>query len=412
MNLKHLLLFIFVGHFAIAQIKYEENPPENIKTIVFKGSDDDDQFPIIKLNESVLLKFDDLNGDEANYYYKLTHCNFDWTPSNIPKNRFLDGFDNERIINYRNSLNALTIYSHYELSLPNNKTRFKIGGNYILEIFNQQGDLMFSRRFIVYENIVNVGVTIKRARDVAVIDQKQVVQLDINTNSLQYRNPEKEIKVAILQNYLWDTAITDLKPQFVLGNKLQYRYDEQARFDGGNEFLNFDSKDIRTSNINVSHVELGTIYNQYLYTDEIRSGLPYTYNPDINGDFLVTSVNGDPDIEADYARMHFSLPYNSDIGLQKVYVVGKFNNYQVTDEYELLLDQKVGLYKGNALFKQGFYNYKYVTVDNGIINDVSISGSLSQTENNYTVLVYFRKFGAMYDSVIGVGLGDSSVITN
>jgi len=412
MNLKHLFILIVFCHFSHAQVKYEENPPENIKTIVFKGSDDDDQFPIIKLGEQVILKFDDLNADEANYYYKLTHCNFDWTPSNIPKNRFLDGFDNERIINYQNSLNALVLYSHYELTIPNNKTRFKIGGNYILEIFDKNSELMFSRRFVVYENIATVGVTIKRARDVAVIDQKQVVQLNINTNSLRYRNPEKEIKVAILQNYLWDTAITNLKPQYILGNQLQYRYDQEARFDGGNEFLNFDSKSIRTSNINVARVELTDIYNQHLFTDQIRNGLPYTFNPDINGDFLVTVDNGDPDIEADYARMHFSLPYTTDLGLNKVYVVGKFNNYQVTDEYELLFDDKEGMFKGSALFKQGFYNYKYVTVENGIINDVSISGSLSQTENNYTVLVYFRKFGAMYDSLIGVGVGDSSIITN
>lgn len=412
MNIKHLLIFLVLWNFSHAQVKYEENPPENIKTIIFKGSDDDDQFPIIKFGERVLLKFDDLNGDEANYYYKLTHCNFDWTPSSIPKNRFLDGFDNERIINYRNSLNALVIYSHYELTLPNNKTRFKIGGNYVLEIFDQNNELMFSRRFVVYENIATVGVTIKRARDVSIIDQKQVVQLNINTNNLQYRNPEKEIKVAVLQNYLWDTAITDLKPQYILGNQLQYRYDEESRFDGGNEFLNFDSKDIRTSNINVERIELGDIYNQYLFTDEIRNGQPYTYFPDINGDFVVTAVNGDPDIEADYARMHFSLPYTTDLGLKKIYVVGKFNNYQVTDEYELQFDNEAGLFKGNALFKQGFYNYKYVTVENGIINDVSISGSLSQTENNYTVLVYFRKFGAMYDSIIGVGVGNSSIITN
>jgi len=412
MNLKHLLIFLLFWDFSFAQVKYEENPPENIKTIVFKGSDDDDQFPIIKLGEQVLLKFDDLNGDEANYYYKLTHCNFDWTPSKIPKNRFLDGFDNERIINYQNSLNALVIYSHYELTIPNNKTRFKIGGNYILEIFDKNSELMFSRRFVVYENIATVGVTVKRARDVAVIDSKQTVQLNINTNSLRYRNPEKEIKVAVLQNYLWDTAITDLKPQYILGQQLQYRYDEESRFDGGNEFLNFDSKNIRTSNINVASVELTDVYNQHLYTDQLRNELPYTFNPDINGDFLVTAINGDPDIEADYARMHFSLPYTADLGLKKIYVVGKFNNYQVTDEYELLFDDESGLFKGNALFKQGFYNYKYVTVENGIINDISISGSLWQTENNYTVLVYFRKFGAMYDSIIGVGVGDSSIITN
>ena len=178
--------------------------------------------------------------------------------------------------------------------------------------------------------------------------------------------------------------------------------------------MNFDNNDIRTTNLNIQKVELDDFYHHYLYTDQIRNGDPYTYNPDINGDFLVRSIQGnDSSIEADYAYVHFRIPYETMLAFDRVYVIGKFNNYKISDEYELIFNKKTGLFEGSAAIKQGFYNYKYVTVDSeGYVNDTKISGSRYETENNYTVLVYYRRFGDQYDSLIGVGVGDSSVITN
>ena len=68
-------------------------------------------------------------------------------------------------------------------------------------------------------------------------------------------------------------------------------------------------------------------------------------------------------------------------------------------------------YELSLLLKQGFYNYKYVTVDyKNNLNDYEIDGSFYQTENEYTVLVYYRKMGARYDEVIGIGSAYSDVI--
>ena len=63
--------------------------------------------------------------------------------------------------------------------------------------------------------------------------------------------------------------------------------------------------------------------------------------------------------------------------------------------------------------KQGFYNYKFVTRDdNGLVNLNLVCGNFHFTENNYTVLVYYRNFGDLYDSIIGVGSANSREITN
>jgi hypothetical protein len=409
-----LCLIILIGFSASSQVKHEVIPPDHIKTIIFKGSDDNDQFPIIKLGESVRLEFDDISAEEDDYYYKIMHCNFDWTPSDIIKSQYLEGFDNERITNYKNSLNTLVTYSHYSLSIPNRKTRLLLSGNYIIEIYTSNDALLFSRRFVIYENSVGVGVQIKRARDLTVIDQKQVVQFKINSGSLAIRDPKREIKVHLIKNYDWKHSISNLQPQYTLGNTLEYRYDKEAYFNGGNEYLRFDTKDTRAASINVYKVQLDDIYHHFLYTDEIRAGLPYTYFPDINGDFLVRNVSAeDVSIEGDYTWVHFSIPYKSDFAFDKVYVLGKFNNYEISESCELVFNPESKLMEGVAFMKQGFYNYKYVTVNAaGVVEDIKISGSHYETENNYTVLVYYRKFGDLYDSLIGVGVGDSSTITN
>ncbi|MFD0862690.1 DUF5103 domain-containing protein [Sungkyunkwania multivorans] len=412
-NVQHFLFFFLVSFILFAQVQHEVNPPEYIKSIVFKGPLEGDQFPIIKLGEPVTLNFDDLTATEPDYYYTLTHCNYDWTPSNLVKQQYLRGVDNVRILNYQNSFNTLQPYSNFRLQIPNNQTGILLSGNYILKVFDNQQELMFSRRFVVYEDLATVGVSIARPRDLSVFNEKQSVQFIINAGDLQLRNPNQEVKVAVLKNYHWDSAITDLKPQFVLGNQLTYRYDKASSFWAGNEFFNFENKDIRGATVNIASVKIDAIYHNYLYTNESRKDEPYTYFPDINGDFLITVLNRDPFIEADYAFIYFSLDYPKVPNSKSVHIYGKFNNYAVDDSTRMEYDDETGLYHAKLLLKQGFYNYKYVVVDKkGTIDENAICGNFLPTENNYLVLVYFRKFGALYDTLIGIGSGNSSTLTN
>src|SRR5690606_7052400 len=98
------------------------------------------------LGETLTLKFDDIIGDEADYYYTIEHLNYDWTPSELVKSEYLAGFDNVRIFNYTNSYNTLQPYTNYELRIPNRDTQgLKVSGNYIINVFNSEKELVFSR---------------------------------------------------------------------------------------------------------------------------------------------------------------------------------------------------------------------------------------------------------------------------
>src|SRR5690554_5172933 len=185
-SILRILIIIITVPQASAQITEKVEPPY-IQTVQFKGATELSELPIIRLGQSLELTFDALNGDEADYFYRITHHNFDWTPSDLSKSEYLDGFDDVRITEYQNSLNTLQIYSHYKLIIPNRDTRtIKKSGNYLLSIFSSNGDLIFTRKFLVVEDIASVGVEIKRARDLNVIEDRKSTRLNSSHVRISY----------------------------------------------------------------------------------------------------------------------------------------------------------------------------------------------------------------------------------
>lgn len=397
----------------MGQVQKEIPAPANIRSIIFKGPTED-QFPVIQLGEPLYLEFDDLLASEQDYYYKIVHCDYDWTVSSLLKSQFLNGVDNQRIIDYENSYNTLQPYSNYRLTIPNNNVRLRVSGNYLIEVYNAYNEIQFSRRFIVYQNQVQVGATVKRSRDFEFLNERQVVQFTINATDVRLVNPKQEVKVAIVQNYHWPSALYNIAPQYTLGNELVYRYDQETSFPGGNEYLNFDTKDLRATSAAISHIEFRDVYHHYLFTDRYRFEDQYTYFPDINGDFVIRTLQGENNSrEAEYTDVHFSLPYTARLQLDDVYVFGKFNNYALEEGNLMSYNEENGHMEAVIRIKQGFYNYKYVQrASDGSAAMNSICGNFHFTENLYLILVYYRNFGDLYDSIIGIGSANSRNITN
>ncbi len=413
-NFYSLLLLLLLPTILISQVE-EVSPPDFIKTISFKSKTTQGQLPVLKLGERLVLEFDALNANEEDFYYIIEHFNFDWTPSILVKAEYLKGFDNQRILTYENSFNTYQIYSHYDLTIPNSRTRALLkSGNYMISIYDDYDELMFSRKFMVYEDIVKVGVKVKSSRDVKVIAEKQTIDIVVYDNGINFNNPLETVKTLIIQNNNLYTAISDLKPQYTLGNQLIYKYVNESAFWGGNEYLYFENKDVRAANVGVQFIDLKEIYHSYLYTNISRKNRPYTYNPDINGNFQVTAIDRtDVDVEADYTMIHFSL-LHEELKDQDIYVYGNFNAFAIEDLTKMEFNPESRRYESMLRLKQGFYNYKHVTVDKstGQLDEGAISGNFWQTENNYKVLVYYRNLGARYDRLIGFGEASSIDISN
>ena len=413
-QLIYLFVWIFFLPNCIQAQKSEIIAPYNIKTASFVQNGAN-VVPIFNLREGFQFQFDDLFGDEANYFYTLTHCDYNWNESQLSKSEYIDGFDDQRIQTYENSFNTLQLYSHYTLSFPNKFTQFKVTGNYILTISNNNKEVVFSRKFILYEDSVSVPLQVKRARSGKVIEYKQNLDFAVKSESLQFQNPLQNVKVMLIQNGNFNTAIKNVKPMYTIGNDLIYKYDSETQFWGGNEFLNFDNKDIRGVNNTVAKVSSSQTYNSILYTNEARKNKLYTYFPDVNGNFIIRNLNAQNNtIEADYAWVFFSLSAPDFFDKKNIYVNGMFNNYVLSDENKMELNSKTGLYEKALFIKQGFTNFQYQIADEkGTIDSQNaIDGNFYQTENQYTALIYYRENGQRYDRVVGRGIANSENITN
>jgi hypothetical protein len=410
-----ILIFLIAFQVAFSQESADIIEPEHIKTVTLRSTNSNKYAPIISLGESFLISFDDLEADQKDYFYKIEHFNFEWEPSGISDREFIAGYDQDRIRDFENSFNTLQFFTHYKVSFPNRNTKIIISGNYKISILNDDDEILFTRRFIVYEPKVNVGVSVHRSRDVSESDTKQTVQFIINHPNLLINNPKQEIKTVLLQNNDWNTAITDLEPQYYRGTQMLYKYIDRTNFWAGNEFHYFDSKSVRNSTLTIARVESGPeLYHTILYTNEERIDRPYTLYPDINGNYVIRNIRGEDDaIDSDYTWVFFTLESLEDLEGKRIYVNGSFNNWRFDSSNEMTYNKNTDLYETKLLLKQGFYNYQYITINQSdVISNHDIDGSFYQTENEYSVLVYYKKFGSRYDSIIGYGKGNSENIQN
>lgn len=408
------LLSIVFNLGCYSQVVEEVQPPFNIKTIALTQNNNNIT-PFVKLGDGFALEFDDLYGNEADYYYTLTLYNYDWTESSLVKSEYLSGMDNQRIMTYENSFNTLQQYSHYTQVFPNKFNRITKSGNYIIKIFNDEQEIIFSKKVIIYEDIVGASLLVKRARDFESLNEKQNLELTINYGERILQNPIKNVKVSFFQNGNWDTAIHNIKPQYTLGSELIYRYNLETQFWAGNEFYTLDNSNIRNNNNSVSKVTAGDIYNSHLYVNYARQNKQYTYFPDFNGNFYSKNINSEnPQTEADYAWVYFTLEAPSYFLNKNIYINGMFNNYKLGEEFKLNYNSKNGLYEKAVLLKQGYINYQYVIADSNknIDFENAIDGNFYQTENSYTVIVYYKGNNDRTDQVIGISKANSESIRN
>lgn len=382
---------------------------QNIKTIQLRPLQENNFSAIVPLGTVLELSFDDLDADSKEYQYKVEHMTHDWQKSRLLSSQYIDGFDQNYINNVTNSFNTFQSYSHYEVKIPNVNTVITKSGNYLLSVLDAYDEVVFTRRFVLYENLATIGVSVARSRNTKTVNTQQTIQFSVNHPNIQINNPGLEINVAIIKNNNWNETITDLQPTFFKPNQLLYTYTNKTNFWGDNEYLNFDSKIIRNKSLNIVKITKDDVFNHYIYPYEYNEFLEYTYNPDINGQFVIRTLEGndnDNDTEADYALMHFTLQVDEMFKEKEVYVYGAYNDFSISNKNRMYFNPNTNAYNASILLKQGFYNYTYATIGtDGLVNTHQINGSFFETENEYTVITYYKPFGSLYDRVIGVGTG-------
>ena len=379
--------------------------PDNIFSAKITGSNLN--YPVFNLKDKIFLSFDDLNIKKSSYYYKINHFDFEWKHSKALKSEYIDGYDDNLIETFDNSYNTLIDYTNYQISIPNKDLKLKISGNYSISIHNENGDFLFEKKFSVLNKMISTNIKIKRSTDLKKIDSHQNIDISVTCdNCNKFIGNSSDLKLVILKNNNWNDYKVIERPDYFLNNTLIFK---DISFEGGNEFLNFDNSKINSTNIKVYKTELNDFYETYLRTDIDRTNSIYQYNPDINGSFVINNNFNIPEIENDYTLVKFSLKPERINEKNRVFIIGEFNDYKITDKYELKLNDDI--YNGEFKFKQGFYNYKYLSVLPG--NKVKkYAGNFWETQNIYNALLYQKKLTEKYYKLISISELSSVNIKN
>ena len=397
-----ILLFLLIFSKNFSQF-YEF--PENIFSAKITGSNLN--YPVFNLKDKIFFSFDDLNIKKSSYYYKINHFDFEWKHSKALKSEYIDGYDDNLIETFDNSYNTLIDYTNYQISIPNENLKLKISGNYSISIHNENGDFLFEKKFSVLNKMISTNIKIKRSTDLKKIDSHQNIDISVTCdNCNKFIGNSSDLKLVILKNNNWNDYKVIERPDYFLNNTLIFK---DISFEGGNEFLNFDNSKINSTNIKVYKTELNDFYETYLRTDIDRTNSIYQYNPDINGSFVINNNFNFPEIENDYTLVKFSLKPERIDEKNRVFIIGEFNDYKITDKYELKLNDDI--YNGEFKFKQGFYNYKYLSVLPG--NKVKkYDGNFWETQNIYNALLYQKKLTEKYYKLISISEISSVNIKN
>lgn len=389
----------------------------NIKSVLLEGAGAALTDAAIELNsgQQLRLSFDELDAEIKDYSYTLIHCDMNWQPSNLNESQYLKGFSTDKIIEYRSSTTAYWPYVHYEIVFPNEIIQPAISGNYILKVFdtNDPDSIILTKRFLVYENKVEITSNIHAGTFADKRFSHHEIDFVINSGKMNLINPYNDLQVVLLQNNRWDNAIRGLKPRFVNNGILDYNYEDENAFDGGNEFRNFDIKSIRYQSEHIKHISMIDSTNHFdveLMPDARISSQKYALQSDINGKYLIKHDEGtNSAVDGDYMWVHFQLKMNMPEPEGNLYVLGALTNWRLDDSSRMTYVDSLQSYIFKTVVKQGYYNYQYAFVpDGGKAGDVSIiEGNHFETENEYAILVYYSEMNKRYDQLIGVSKSNS-----
>ncbi len=391
---------------------------ENIKSITFEKDGLLPSYPFIQPwnGEEMTLQFDITESPTGSLWYRLTHCDRDWNMSDLFTSDYLEGFDENQITDYLPSFNTRVNYTHYTLKLPNDDIRFLVSGNYIITVWDagEPDAPLLRKRFFVSEGSSAAQVVFRRPMKPGTTESHQQAEITVSTGNLRVTDPYRQVTVTMMQNGRWDRAALNLSPDFVAAGRLEINsLSEKTLMPGGNEFRYFDIKTIRQTRQNVRAIDfVNGIYQAYLLPSDDREFKPYFFNEDFNGKYVVAMEESrEPDREADYVMVYFTLPAYEELKGGSVYVSGDFTGWLYGPSNRMTWSAARGSYELSLLLKQGWYNYEFAFVSSGkdLPEGVHFEGSHWETENDYLIITYFRDPTTRYDRLTGVTLVNTRV---
>ncbi len=368
--------------------------------------------PVLSLNDSknLWLEFDDLNANYEQYHLRILHCTYDWKQSTLSEIEYMPEYNDLLVNDYQVSRTTKVPYYHYKNEIP----KVLLSGNYLLVAWRgrRKDDIVFSKRFMVYEPQVGALGTIRQAQAPSKYKTHQQVDFEVNYGGYRLMSPRDELKIIIRQNFRWDKTVRNLKAFSVNESmsKLEYRFfDDENVFPAGNEFRFFDSRSTNYKGQYIAQIKRGKEDEMWVSPQANRSETAYIESNDFDGNYVVDNREGtDGALDSDYVYMTFGLKtHELEVTDEKVYVNGSFNDWRLDKTNEMVYDNNFGGYTATIQLKQGVYNYDFVTLKpNKTTDEVYFEGNFGETQNTYEIFIYHRPVTARAEKLVGYHIID------
>ena len=377
----------------------------NVRTLTLTVDDDPTLPPYLAFGgrQYIDIEWDEMSHDYKRYRYHIDHCDWDWNVTDdIFESDFLEGLNDQLIEDFEKSFNTTQIYTHYRLRVPSKEIRLRLSGNYRVLIYeeDEKDEPVLEARFCIYEREAGIIAQISSNTDIDFNDRHQQMTLSIGYGALSIFDPERDLKVIVMQNRRWDSRVEGLVPNIRRANGIEFTHNRNLIFPAGNEYHRFEILDVHRTATGVDRIEwFEPYYHATLFPAVIDHA--YSYSEDQNGVYVVrSSDNYDDWTTAEYVVVHFFLETPRLQG-GDVYVSGWWSGQTFNPDCKMEYDDAHQYYHAAILLKQGYYSYEFVQKD-GLMQRTM--GSFFETENEYEVLVYYRQQGSRYDRLVGYSI--------
>lgn len=355
--------------------------------------------PFLDLNGDapLLLKFDDLSDEWPEYALQLVHCAADWSrASDLTQWDFIDGWSPARLDNAESSFGTSIPFTHVNTSIPSDDLRPTRSGHYLL-VVHEEGDpenVVLIRRFVVYERLADVDITLKRPFEADRVPTHQRLEVEVTLPpGHRWSVPMVDIRLSALRNVDWTQEGIDIKASVVRGDVVRFDQDANLTFPGSDRWRSADLKSLAylapgIDAIRESQSGQGPLWKVQLGKDASRRFRLQTSRPDLKGAFTVHNDRfDDVELTSDYLEVNFRLEHRDFGDVPEVFVFGGLTGWALDPGFLMAYDVDRQEYNLTRLMKQGWYDYRYVTIDDGVSHH-AFEADHATTPNQYTVFVH------------------------
>ena len=400
-----LLLLIFLPTLMFGRHAIKSTKVKSLQVVV---NNNWLSMPVMQMgtNDVLNISFDELSHEYHRFIVHLEHCEADWTPStDLFESNWLQGFNDQPIEDYENSLNTTVLYTHYKYQIPNDQCRLTMSGNYRLHILDEDNDNqeILVAEFRVVEHLMDVGLGVSTNTDIDQNGAYQQLSMTVNYNSLSVTNPDNQLQIIVMQNGREDNAKKNVRPNYITPRNLRWEHNRALIFNAGNEYHKFEVLDPSHTTMGLDHVwwdEDVRFYHVYPYLYEPQTN--YLYDEDADGAFYIRNSNNiDNDTQSDYVYVHYTLRPWREYQDTQLIIDGQWTNEDPMN-YFMYYNDETHCYHATILQKMGYYNYQVRMLDpDGITHPLPEEGAFYQTENRYQAFVYYKGTGERTWRLVG-----------